>query len=78
MAYQFPADVASRLAELMATGNYSSEDDVLRVALDALHDRDEDFAAIRAGWEDVQAGRYYSLAEVDDAIRQKHGIPRNS
>jgi Arc/MetJ-type ribon-helix-helix transcriptional regulator len=38
MAYQFPPDVDQLLKERMATGGYTSEDDVLRDALRALEE----------------------------------------
>ena len=38
MAYQFPPDVDKLLKERLATGAYTSEDDVLRDALRALED----------------------------------------
>ena len=78
MGYQFPDDVASRLQAFMATGRYSSEDDVLRVALDSLAGSDADLEAINKGWADVQAGRYRRLEDVDLEMRTKHGIPRGA
>lgn len=38
MAYQFPPDVDQLLKERMATGGYTSQDDVLRDALRALEE----------------------------------------
>ena len=36
MAYQFPIDIRQRLEARLAQGMYQSEDDVLRDAMDAL------------------------------------------
>lgn len=73
MAYQFPSDVAKSIRERMSEGNYSSEDDLLRDALEALAARNADLAAIQAGIEDMEAGRTRPLADVANDIRRKHG-----
>ena len=73
MAYQFPPDVEQRIRKQLSEGNYDSEDDVLRDALEALAARNADLAAIQAGAEDMEAGRMRPLTEVADEIRQKHG-----
>ena len=74
MAYQFPPDLDRLIRDRMAAGGYRSEDDVLRAALDALAERSEDNAAIRAGVEDMNAGRTKPLADVDAAIRHELGF----
>jgi Arc/MetJ-type ribon-helix-helix transcriptional regulator len=76
MNYSFPNDVAQQVREFLATGQFADEDDVLRGALSALaqrtFDREEsDLEAIRAGLEDVEAGRYRPIEEVDLEIRKK-------
>lgn len=75
MPYQIPPDVESRVTALLADG-YASVDDVLRDALSALEYRREEIAAIREGIEDVEAGRYRPLEEVDAEIRKKHNFPQ--
>ena len=77
--YSFPNDVAQQVREFLATGQFADEDDVLRGALSALaqqtFDRqDSDLAAIRAGREDAEAGRYRPIEEVDLEIRRKYNI----
>ena len=47
MTYAFPPDVEQLVAGRMATGGYSTEDDVLRDALRALAEEEEDLAAVR-------------------------------
>ena len=44
-------------------------------AMDALRDREEDVAAIRAGYDAIQEGRMAPLADVDDRLRQRLGFP---
>ncbi len=73
MSYQFPPDVEQRIRDQIALGNYANEDEVLRDALEALDARNADLAAIRAGVEDMEAGRMRPIAQVADEIRRKHG-----
>ncbi len=73
MSYQFPPDVEQRIRDQIALGNYTNEDDVLRDALEALAFRNADLAAIRAGVEDMEAGRMRPIGEVAEDIRRKHG-----
>ncbi len=40
MSYQLPADVEQLVKQRIASGDYSSEDDVLRDALSALEERE--------------------------------------
>lgn len=72
MSYQFSPDVEQRIREQIALGNYTNEDDVLRDALEALEARNADVAAIRAGVEDMKAGRTRSIDDVARDIRRKH------
>jgi len=74
MTYELPPDVAQLLAEQLRTGPYQSADDVLRDALHALADRNSDLAAIRAGLDDLDAGRIRPLADVDAEIRSALGF----
>ena len=78
MAYQFPPDIDQRVKSQLATGQYRTEDDVLREALDALRRQDEELQAIREGIADMEAGRYRPLDEVDAEIRDKHGFPQDA
>ena len=74
MAYQFPHDVDERVKALMATGEYLTEDDVLRDAIEALKLHRDDLAAIQAGIDDLEAGRVRPIREVDSQIRERHGF----
>lgn len=72
VSHQLPSDVWVKVEAFLATGEYASEADVVRDALMALEKRHEDLAAIREGYEDMEAGRYQSLAECDAELRKKH------
>jgi len=76
MSHSIPVDVSQAIQSLLATGRYESEADVLRDAIAALRERDNDLAAILAGIADMEAGRYRSLSEVDEEFRRRHNIPR--
>ena len=78
MAYQFPRDIDERVKSQLAAGQYQTEDDVLREALDALRRQDDELQATREGIADMEAGRYRTLDEVDAEIRHKHGFPQDA
>ncbi len=56
MPYTIPPDVETLVAHQMSTGRYQSEDDVLRSALEALTQQDEDLAAVQAAFDEWQQG----------------------
>ena len=74
MAYQFPSDVQQLIREGMALGNFATEDDMIRDALLAFIQRNEDLAAIQAGVADMDAGRFRPIREVDAEIRSSLGF----
>jgi Arc/MetJ-type ribon-helix-helix transcriptional regulator len=78
MAYQFPPDIEQRVKAQLSSGDYESTDDVLRDALDALCQQRNDLAAIRAGIEDMEAGRYRPFSEIDAEFRKKHNISHDA
>jgi Arc/MetJ-type ribon-helix-helix transcriptional regulator len=82
MSYAFPPDVARLVQEQMATGSYSSEDDVLRVALTVLgqcapiEDEDakefrETVAAVQESIADMEAGRMRPIEELIEEARHR-------
>lgn len=73
MSYQLPPDLEDRIRKQMSDGNYDTEDEVLRDALEALDARNADLAAIQAGIDDMEAGRMRPIGDVADDIRQKQG-----
>jgi putative addiction module CopG family antidote len=53
MALQFPADIETNIRELVATGRFKDEADVVREALRLLDSREQRFQELRAS---IQAG----------------------
>jgi len=78
MIYQFPPDLGDKLKRLMATGRYSSEDDVLRAAMRALERFDTEVEAIQQGINDMEAGRMRPLEEFDREFRQRKDLPQDA
>jgi predicted transcriptional regulator len=74
MLCELPPDVEQQVKQLMETGQYATEADVLRDALAALKWRDEEMAAIRAGIDDMEAGRIRPFEEADAEIRKRFGF----
>jgi Arc/MetJ-type ribon-helix-helix transcriptional regulator len=83
MSYTFPPDVAKLIQEQMESGAYSSEDDVLRVALTVLGqyvspeddtEYHETLAAVREGHADAEAGRVTPLRTLIEEFRQRQTL----
>ncbi len=78
MAYQFPPDVR----EQMASGEYQSEDDLLRDALMALEDHrwvvgeddPEVLAGIERGLDQMRRGLGRPFEEFDAELRDKFDL----
>lgn len=76
MPYQFPPDLQQMISARLADGTYQSEDDVLRSALEALTEREEDITAIQVAVEEWRAGDPgLPLATAINSLRQadSHG-----
>jgi len=72
MPYQFPPDVDQLVRERMASGQYSSEDTLLKEALLALAEQEEDLAAVREALADLEAGDVgVPLDEAFDTVRRR-------
>ena len=75
-------EIQSLIDREMAVGNYASEEDVLRQAMEALRserealcsDEEETLAGIRRGLADIAAGRSKTLEEFDRDFRARKGI----
>lgn len=67
-------EVQNLIERRLATGRYSSEDELLKLALLSLDDYDECVAAIQAGMDDEAAGRIISLQDSVDEIRRELGL----
>ena len=79
MSHQFPPDVEAEVRERMATGQYASEDDVLRDALQALKRQDQDIAAIQEAITDMEAGdRGRPFDEFVSDFRAKYSISEDA
>ncbi len=70
----FPPEIAVSVRRPVLSGEFNSEDVVLKAVLQPLDERDEEIAAIQAGLGDMQAGRVHDLSDVDVMLRQRHGI----
>jgi len=54
--YHFPADLQQHIQSRLSAGGYSSEEDLLRDALRALDEEEEDLLAIREAVAEWRAG----------------------
>jgi putative addiction module CopG family antidote len=72
MGYQFPPDIQERIREQMASGHYGSEDDLLRDALRALDEENEDLAAVQNAIFEWHAGdQGVLLGDAFESLRKK-------
>ncbi len=74
MTYPFPPELDRLVRQKLASGDYTSEDEVLLEAMHALVDRDEAIAGIQEGIKHMDAGRTRPLGEIDAELRNKHNI----
>jgi len=74
MQYPFPPEIGQLVTAQMATGKYSSENEVLLHALRTLQDYNESVADIQVGIADEAAGRMRPLRVVESEIREKLGF----
>jgi putative addiction module CopG family antidote len=56
MSYPFPPDLERIVGQRMASGKYASEDELLRDALRALGEEEQDLIAVRDAFAEWQAG----------------------
>jgi len=81
MSYEIPSDVERLIQRHMALGGYTSPEDVLRDALDALDqfahtasEQDAEFQAtveaVREGLADAEAGKMRPLRDLLDEARR--------
>lgn len=75
MSYQLSNDLVTKIETFVASGQYTSADDVVRDALSALGQRQQDLIAIRAGIADMEAGRCRPFADVVKEFRTQYQIP---
>ena len=77
MGYAFPADVQQMIAGRMAGGGYATEEDVLRDALKALAEGEEDLAAVREAEAEFHFGDSgLPLDQAFDLVRRSQSASR--
>jgi putative addiction module CopG family antidote len=73
MPYAFPPDVDQLVRSRMATGNYRSEDELLRCALEALAEQEDDLQAIQEALAELEADDPgLPLEEAFREVRQRY------
>ena len=79
MTYQFPSDVQQIVRARMASGRYASEDEVLREALQALAEEEQDLEAGREAVAEWRAGdASLPLDEAFDSVRANHDLAQDA
>jgi hypothetical protein len=73
MSYAFPPEIRALIDQNLATGIYSSEEDVLQAALHVLSDYHATVADIRQGMIDYEQGRGEPLSQAMADIRRQLG-----
>ena len=73
-----PPDLDHQVKHYLASGQYQTEEEVLRDALQALAEEQNVRDDIRQGLEDLQAGRGRPLEDVDADLRKKYNIPQDA
>lgn len=75
MPYAFPSDLQALVGEQMASGKYASEDELLRCALSALAEEEEDLDAVRESLAEWRAGDPgVPLDDAFNSVRRTHGV----
>lgn len=68
MPFVVPLDVEELVVEYLATGQFESGDDVLRQAMQAFQELDQDLAAVREAIDELKNGD--SGVPLDEAFQQ--------
>ena len=77
MLYDFPSDIQQRVRAQMESGQFETEDDVLREAINTLEKRQRGLRKlqdmVREADEDIAAGRVgpFNADETKNAIRKR-------
>jgi Arc/MetJ-type ribon-helix-helix transcriptional regulator len=78
MAYQFPPEVEHLFRERMASGRYATADELLKEAILALAEREEDLVAVRESLAEFHAGDAGAdLAVAFDGLRRRQATNPN-
>ncbi len=75
MSIDVAPDVMNAIRRQLASGSYSSPDELLREALAALETRDAEVLAIQEGIDDMEAGRVMPLREFDREFQRRNKLP---
>lgn len=79
MSYHFPADIESLVQQQLATGHFSSPDDVLRAALQQLQLEDQEVKAIQQSIERLDEGEGgIAVQDAFQQLRQKYDLVDNT
>lgn len=71
MSLNLPPDVHQLVQDRLATGHYTSEEEVLRAALLTLADEEQDLQAIQEAIAEIEAGA--ELIPLEEAFRRISG-----
>jgi predicted transcriptional regulator len=74
MSLIIPTDVQERVNALLGTKLYASEEEILRAAVAALEEQNAVLAAIQAGINDMESGRYRPFSDFDAEFRERNQI----
>ena len=79
MIYQFSPDLEDEINERMASGQYASQDELLRDALRALRLQDADVTAVKQAIADMEAGdRGIPFDQFVEEFRAKNDIAQDA
>ena len=79
MLHQFPPDIEALIQAQMASGNFRSQDDLFRVALEQLASQDEEVLAIEQSIDLLESGDPgIPLADAFDGLRAKFNLPADA
>lgn len=76
MTIDLAPDVEERINQRMASGRYTSTDELFRKALDSLQDREQFVADIEKSLEDERQGDVMSIREFDKQMKEEHSFLR--
>ena len=79
MLHQFPPDIEALIQAQMASGNFHSQEDLFRVALEQLAAQDEEVRAIEESIDLLDSGDPgIPIDAAFDNLRAKYNIPADA
>ena len=76
MSYEFPPDIRALVDRNLAIGGYTTDDQVLEAALNALSDYHQTISDLREGMKDYADGRSQPLEEAFQDVRSQLGFDK--